>query len=99
MVISFKEPEDQKRIDSNDVKVVVKITSIHDIKKVEILVNDKVVEEFSGNKKEIEETINLADGVYEIKVRAENVKGNVKDNRVRIGVNKNWDEVAPTPQP
>jgi len=96
IIVSFREPEDQQRINSNDIRVKARITSIHSIKKVVILVNGAVVEQFDGDIKEIDEPINLSpDGVYEIMVRAENSKGTVKDNRVRIGINKEWNEAEP----
>ena len=95
IIVSFREPEDQQRINSNDIRVKAKITSIHPIKKVVILVNGAVVEQFDGDIKEIDEPINLSDGVYEIMVKAENSKGTVKDNRVRIGINKEWNEAEP----
>jgi len=101
IIISFKEPEDSKRINSNSIQVKAKITSLHSIKKVEILVNDNLVQQYDGDKREIDEPLNLPDGIYEIKIRAENVKGTVKDNRVRIGINKEWNELGsePTPTP
>ena len=102
MVVSFKEPKDKSRVNSNEIRIRAKITSLHSIKKVEIFVGDNRVKEFNENKKDIDETIHLDDGVYTIWVKAENSDGKKKDNRVRIGVNKEWDdsgEPAPTAVP
>jgi heat-inducible transcriptional repressor len=39
------------------------------------------------------DTLTLTTGLYEIKVRAENSKGKSSEATIKIGVNKNWDEV------
>jgi 1A family penicillin-binding protein len=90
--VSIKEPDDKKRYNKNDIKVRATITSLESIKKVTLRVNGNVVKEWNENTKSIEHTLNLSDGVYEIKVRAENSKGNSKESRVRIGVNRDWDD-------
>lgn len=99
LVLSIREPGNESRINSNTVKVVAKITSLQDIRKVEIQVNGSTIKTYDENKKDIEENITLSDGTYEIKVIAENVKGVRKDTSVRIGVNKEWNESQPTQVP
>lgn len=97
LVVSIREPGNESRVNSNNVKIVAKITSIQEIRKVEIQVNGNTVKTFNENKKDIEENINLSDGTYEIRIIAENSKGSRKDTAVRIGVNKEWNESQPQP--
>jgi 1A family penicillin-binding protein len=97
LVVSIREPGNESRVNSNNVKVVARVTSIQEIRKVEIQVNGTTVKTYNENKKDIEENLNLSDGTYEIKVIAENVKGARKDTSVRIGVNKEWNESQPQP--
>jgi len=104
LVVSIREPGNQSRINGGSVKFIGKITSIQDIRKVEIQVNGSTVKTYNENKKDIEENLSLSDGTYEIKIIAENMKGSRKDSSIRIGVNKEWNEgqqptVTPTPTP
>lgn len=92
LVIVIREPANESRVNTNDVKLVTKITSIQEIRKVELQVNGSIVKTYNENKKDLEEHLNLADGIYEIKIIAENVKGSRKDSAVTIGVNKEWNE-------
>lgn len=93
--VLIKEPSDKSRIDNNDIRVKAEIVSLAEVVKVEILANDVVRRETSG--KSIEEVINLNDGVYVLKVRADDSSGNRGEAEVKIGVNRNWDEKKPEP--
>ena len=99
IVIKFKEPGDKKKVEKNDVRVRAKITSLHSIKKVELKVNGTITKTWNESKKDIDEVLNLSDGTYDIGLRVENSKGKIQENRVRIGVNKEWDHEEPTPEP
>lgn len=104
MIITFKEPGDKSKVTTNDVRIRAKIISLHSLRKVEIFVGDKRVKEYNENKKDIDETLNLSDGTYVIWIKVENSDGKKKDNRIRIGVNRNWDEssapeATDTPEP
>ncbi len=101
IVINFKEPKDKTKVNKNDVRIRASITSLHSLKKVELKVNGSVTKTWNSNQKDIDETINLSDGTYEIKVRAENSDGKIQESRVRIGVNVNWDhkDADPTEAP
>ncbi|OGK31405.1 hypothetical protein A3F32_02700 [Candidatus Roizmanbacteria bacterium RIFCSPHIGHO2_12_FULL_42_10] len=92
IIINFKEPDDEKRVDSNDVRVRAKITSLRTVKKAQLLVNEVIVREWQEDKREVNETLNLPDGVYTVRIKVETDGGNQRDNRVRIGVNRDWDE-------
>ncbi len=99
LVVSIREPGNESRINSNTIKVIARITSLQDIRKVEIQVNGSTIKTYEENKKDIEENITLSDGTYEIRIIAENVKGVRKDSAIRIGVNKEWNESQPTQVP
>jgi len=102
VVVQIKSPEDKKQYDNTDISLNVKITSMEDIKKVEIFINGNSIKTFNENKKEFE--FGLKDyfpssdpKTYEIKVRAENNKGKVGDTTARIGIKRAWDSTDPTP--
>lgn len=97
IVVSIKEPCDRCRLESNDVRVRAKITSLDRVEKTEIIINGTVKKTFTDDQRDIDETINLPDGAYEIKVFSSNSKGSSTDSTLKIGIKKNWDEVSPTP--
>ncbi len=97
IVVSIKEPCDHCKLESNDVHIRAKITSLDRVEKTEIIINGSVRKTFTDDQRDIDETINLPDGVYEIKVFSSNSKGSSTDSTLHIGINKNWDEVSPTP--
>lgn len=98
-VVQIKEPSDKTRIDANNFNVKARITSLDPIKKVEITVNGSVIKKYEEDKKDIDEYLTLTDGVYEIKVTAENNQGKRGESQIKIGIKKNWDEISPTPTP
>lgn len=98
VVVLFREPDDKSRINKNEVRVRARITSLHSLRKVELFVNGTKVKDL-GSDKDVDERLTLEDGTYEIRIRAENNRDQSRDNRVRIGVNKDWDAVDPTPEP
>ncbi|KXK10929.1 MAG: hypothetical protein UZ22_OP11002000561 [Microgenomates bacterium OLB23] len=95
LVVAIREPGNESRVNSNTLKLVARITSIQDIKKVEVQVNGSTIKTYNENKKDIEENLNLSDGTYEIRVIAENTKGVRKDTAIKIGINKEWNEGTP----
>jgi len=97
VIVSIKSPEDKQTINSNSVTIRVKITSVYPMKSVKIFSNGSELKSYNENKTDIEETINLSDGVYEIKVQAVNEKDKSGDSSIKIGVNKPWDLTSPTP--
>ncbi len=102
VVVSLRSPSDKSTGDSNDVHVVGKITSGVSIKEVKLLANGEEKKSWNGDIKDIDETIHLDDGVYELKLYAKNDKGNVSDTSIKIGVKKPWDSgspSSPTPTP
>lgn len=97
VIIQIKEPSDKSKIDSNSFSLKAKVISLDEIKKIDIYVNGDIIATYNEDKKNIEEPLQLSDGVYEIKVRAENNKGKVGESSIKIGINKPWDYLSPTP--
>lgn len=95
---SIKSPGDRETVTNNNVEIKAKIASLSPIKKVEIYVNGNKVKDIDGDNKEINETIHLDDGTYEIRVVARNEKDQSGDSVIKIGVNKPWDS-SPTNTP
>lgn len=99
VVISIKEPSNQTTVTYNEVSIKAKIISLTPIKKVEIYLNNQKLNEWQENKTSIDEEYQLSDGVYKLKIRAENEKGKVGESEIRFGVNKPWDFQEPTATP
>ncbi len=91
MVVNIKEPSDHARVDSNEVKVVARLTSNSNVKNVKIYIDGQEKKSIDGDRDEISETFNLPDGKYEIKVEAVNEKDKKGESVVKIGVKKDWD--------
>lgn len=91
IVVRILEPSDKSKKDSNDVKIRAKITSLDPISKVEIKANGSVVKSFGSGTNEVDETINLSDGTYDITVYAQNSAGKSSESNVKIGVKREWD--------
>jgi len=95
--VRIEEPENQSQIGSS-FRVVVRPISINKIKKVEIYINDD--KKASITSPPYERDFTFADGIYTIKARAEDEKGNSGENEIKIGVNLPWDwSPSPTPTP
>lgn len=101
VAVSIKSPGNNAKVDNNNVEISAKIGSVSPIKRVRILVNGNEVKGLDGDRKDINETIRLEDGVYEIKVIATNEKDKTGDSTIKIGVNRSPDQPQPTntPQP
>ena len=99
IVVSIKSPGDRSTVSTNDVQIKAKITSVSGIKNVKIYINGTERKNWDEDKKEVEETINLPDGVYEIKVTARNDRDKTGESTIKIGVNRPWDSGSSTPTP
>ncbi len=88
VVVSIRSPGNEVKLDSNDVEVRVKITSLAAIKESKIWINGEEKKVISGDTKDITEKFTLNDGVYEIKVQAWNDKGKSGDSTIKVGVKK-----------
>ena len=97
VILSFRAPNNNDRIEGNEVKFKIRVTSIDEIVKVDILANGQLKKSLTGNQKEIEDAITLPDGVYELSATATNTKGKSGASSIKIGVNMSADSVSPTP--
>ncbi|MFH0979724.1 MAG: transglycosylase domain-containing protein [Candidatus Roizmanbacteria bacterium] len=97
IVVSIKNPSGQQTVNSNNVEIKAKIISLAKIKNVKLKINGSEVKSIDGNRDEINETINLSDGTYELQVIATNEKDKQGESTIKFGVNKPWDYVTSTP--
>ena len=98
--MSFRSPNNNDRVDSNEVKFKIRVTSIDDVVKVDVLVNGQVKKTLTGNQKEIEDLLTLPDGVYELSATATNSKGKTSTSNIKIGVKVDPNAIpteTPTP--
>lgn len=51
-------------------------------------INEEEVKNLDGNRSELNESVNLSDGIYEIKITAINEKDKQGEAVIKIGVNK-----------
>ncbi len=91
MVVNIKEPSDKSKVDSNDVKIVARLTSNSNVKNVKIIVDGQEKKSLDGDRDEVNETLTLSDGKHEIKVEATNEKDKKGDSTVKIGVKTDAD--------
>lgn len=92
VAVSIKNPSDHARIDDNNITIRATITSISPVKNVKIFVNGGETKSLDGNRPNIDETISVPDGIYEIRVVAKNEKDKEGSATIKIGVKKNWDD-------
>ncbi len=95
--VSIKSPGNESTVGSN-VQIKAVFSSSEKIKNVKIYANGEEKKNLDGNRNDIDETINLPDGTYEIKVVAKNEKDKSGESTIKIGVNKPWNE-SPTSTP
>jgi len=91
IVVSITAPGDKNKLDSNNVSLKAKITTNSHIKNIKLFLNNNEIKNYDENKKEIDETINLADGIYEFKIKATNEKDKSAEATVKFGVNQSVD--------
>lgn len=96
--VRLKKPDDKQNFKNQDVEVEIRAGSYDGIDKLELYVDDKLLETIL-NKSEYKGKINLAPGKYELYAKAYAKNGKSKtSNKVRIGVGGiDWDYVEPTP--
>ncbi|NTU73150.1 hypothetical protein HGB07_03185 [Candidatus Roizmanbacteria bacterium] len=100
IAVSIKAPSDHEKVNSNKINIRVKIVSIAKVKSVKVYLNGSEIMNFDEDKSDIDESRDLSDGTYEIKVVAKNEKDKSSESTIHFGVNKDWDSGAtPTPTP
>lgn len=94
--ITIVEPTDKARVDSNDVKVKVKVDDPNKITKVEVYLDGAL--KYTLTDQPFEITIpNVANGSHRIDVKAFDEKGYDGSRFVEIGVKQDWQAPSPTP--
>lgn len=97
VIVSIKSPNNQATVSSGNLNIKAKITSLSPLKNVKIYLNGSEIRNYNEDKKDIDETISVSDGVYELQVKAVNDKDKSGDSTIKFGVNKPWDATTPTP--
>jgi 1A family penicillin-binding protein len=96
LVIRFKKPTNEQRIDNNTVEVKIEAKGLEDIKTIEFYVDGEKKSEV--NSASYETTINLINGSHELKAKVKDNKDNTAEDSVRIGVNTDYQQ-TPIPTP
>ena len=97
VIVSIKSPSGQTTVSSGNLNIKAKIISLDKLKNVKIKLNGEVKFDWNEDRKEIDETVAVTDGVYELQVVATNEKDKQGESTIKFGVNKPWDYVTPTP--
>src|SRR4030042_2826243 len=96
LYVRIEQPADHQRIDNNDVDWEGEVVSDKKTERVELFVNGSSQQILSQSP--WKSTIHLSDGVYTFKFKAKIEGGEeTESGEIKIGVKKNWDEIAPTP--
>lgn len=96
LLVRIKNPQDHSRIDNNDLDWEAEIITEKKVNSVELFVNGESRQILSQSP--WKSTIHLDNGAYTLKIKAKIEGGKESESgEVRIGIHKNWDEVAPTP--
>lgn len=100
IILNIKQPKDKQKV-SNTIDIKGSVISDKKISKISIFVNDSKVSTISNPKNNFQETISLSDGVYTLRIKAQDEEGKTAEQSIRIGVNQPWTEPtkAPTPTP
>lgn len=97
VVVRIKKPSDKQQTDSNDVDVEADAKAVHDVKKMELYVDDS--QKTSVDNNFLTEKLNLSTGIHKIKVKAYDDKGNSGQREITIGVKVSADQPTSTPPP
>lgn len=93
-VIGFDKPGNESRVNSNNVEIRLRVTTSKEIEWVRLYVDDAIRESFTT--KDVNTTINLDDGTYELLGKVRTKDGQEVDTRIKIGVNMEWNTL-PSP--
>ena len=96
VIVNIKNPKDKEKIDSNEFEVEAEVIANNEIKKVEFFSNNDLKETLTS--KPFKTKLVLSSGVYKIKVKAEDSKGNKGEKEITVGVNQD-PEPSPSPSP
>lgn len=99
LIVSIKNPMGQTTISSGNLNIKARIISLDKLKNVKIKLNGEVKFNWNEDRKEIDETVAVTDGVYELQVIGTNEKDKQGESTIKFGVNKPWDYVTATSTP
>jgi len=99
VIVSIKSPSGQTTVSSGNLNIKAKIISLDKLKNVKIKLNGDEIRNWNEDKKEVDETISVTDGVYELQVIGTNEKDKQGESTIKFGVNKPWDYTTPAPTP
>ncbi len=94
VLVKFQQPSDKAQIKTQEVTVEIQVIANYKIEKVEVYLNNEKKETFTS--KPYRTKFVLADGIYTLKAKAYDEKGNSGEQEIKIGVNR---EVESSPQP
>jgi len=94
ITIIIKEPGDKTQVNGN-VTISAEATSVGDITKMEILIDNDKKKETNG--KSISDSFALSNGMHTIRIKAQDNKGNATEREISISVNQPYG--TPTPLP
>lgn len=98
-VIGFEKPGNHEKLSSNTFEVRLRSTTAKEIEWVKLYVDNNLRESFEGNKL-VSSTITVDDNkTHELKGVVRTKDGEEKDTVLKIGVNVEWDFVAPSASP
>jgi len=100
--VEFTNPTDKTSNIANEFTVKISADSTVDIAQIELEVDSVKVRTFTGPP--FEHTLNLENGVHQLRAKAKDQNGNESDRVITIGVNVLWDYFptptqTPTPTP
>ncbi len=98
VVLQVKKPNDNERINNNNITVEATAISTADIERFEIFVDGSKVKEKS-NEKSISESINVPNGSHIIKVKAIDKRGTSAERELHVGINQDYAAPTSTPTP
>lgn len=97
VTVTFDSPSDHQTV-SNNFDIKLSTSSLKKINEVKLWING--TETKTWNERPFETSLNLADGLYTLKVKAMDKDGASNEREIKIGVNKPWDWTpSPTPGP
>jgi len=98
VVLQVKKPNDNERINNNNITVEATAISTADIERFEIFVDGSKMKEKS-NEKSVSESINVPNGSHIIKVKAIDKRGTSAERELHVGINQDYAAPTSTPTP
>ena len=92
VVVSYQSPSNKSRVNTNDVEIKVKITSLEKIKETKIYVDGEERKVISGNRDSISEKINIDNGKHTIRVESRNEKDKSGSSEIKISINEEYQD-------